>query len=234
MPATVGIWLAALADGVQDDRKLLGCVRELLDQCPLGTGAGFGVPLPLDRQWAAKKLGFGRVQSNPVYAQLSRGKLESSLLHLLTQVMYDLNRFACDITLFSMPELGYLNLPPSLTTGSSIMPQKRNPDVLEVLRASYHEVLACELQVKTTAANLLTGYNRDIQLTKRPTMVGLEVAKRSVAVMKLVVDSLRVDRKRCRAAMTPELFATQEAYELVMQGIPFRDAYRTVAKRFKP
>ncbi|MDD5092099.1 MAG: lyase family protein, partial [Candidatus Wallbacteria bacterium] len=125
MPLSVAVWAGCFCDALFDDIKLVDCSRDLLDQCPLGTGAGFGVPLAIDRQYTADLLGFSRVQENPVYAQLSRGKFELSVLHALSQIMFDLNRMASDMIFYSMPELGCFKLPDKFCTGSSIMPQKK-------------------------------------------------------------------------------------------------------------
>lgn len=232
MPSSVRLWGTAFVDSMRDNQRLVSAATKLVDQCPLGTGAGYGVPLDLDRKGAAAELGFSRVQQNPVYAQLSRGKFEATVLHAATQVMYDLNRAASDLILFTLPELGYFRLPRKFTTGSSIMPQKRNPDVLELVRARYHVACAREAEVKTLAGNLISGYHRDLQLTKEPLMRGLENARASLVVMTLVFASLEVDEERCRTAMSGELFATGEVYRLVEEGIPFREAYLAVSKKY--
>ena len=230
MPSSVGMWAESFVESMHDNLRLFDVAVELIDQSPLGTGAGYGVPLDLDRGYTAELLGFARVQENPVYTQNSRGKFEATILHALTQVMFDLNKMATDLIVFSMPELGYFELPEELCTGSSIMPQKRNPDVLELVRATYHLVLACEFQVKNTVANLLSGYNRDLQLTKGPTMRGLKATEESLSVMALVFEKLRVDRDACAVGLTDEVYATERVYELVKQGVPFREAYRRVAR----
>jgi argininosuccinate lyase len=230
MPSSVGLWAGSFAESMAENVRLIDVAMELLDQSPLGTGAGYGVPLALDREYTAELLGFSRVQENPIYTQNSRGKFEATILHALTQVMLDLNKVATDLIVFSLPELGYFELPEELCTGSSIMPQKRNPDVLELVRARYHQVVALEFQVKNTIANLPSGYNRDLQLTKGPTMRGLEVTETTLSVMALVFDRLGVDAERCRAGLTDEVYATERVHELVRQGVPFREAYRRVAR----
>jgi len=233
MPSTVGIWARALVDSLQDDQRLLRVAYRIVDQSPLGTGAGYGVPLPLDRTMTANELGFDRVQKNPIYAQNSRGKFEATVLHAMGQVLFDLNRVASDLVLFSMPDFGYFCLPEAFCTGSSIMPQKRNPDVLELVRARYHEVLAAEIQLKTSMANMIHGYHRDLQLTKEPFLRALDAALETVAIMAPVFDQMEVDAEACTLAMTHELYATEQAYRLVVdEGIPFRDAYLRVKKDF--
>jgi len=233
MPSSVGMWAGACRDAFKDDLQLLEAAVRLLDQNPLGTGAGYGVPLPLDRQMTTAELGFARTMENPVYAQNSRGKFEGILLHALAMVMADINRLAADLILFTMPGFGYFTLPAAFMTGSSIMPQKQNPDVLELLRAKYHEVAACEYQVRATTLNLISGYHRDLQLTEEALMRGLEAALEALQMTLLVIQNLGVDEARCRAAMTAELYAAEKAYELVRQGVPFREAYRLIAATFR-
>ncbi len=232
MPSSFRIWAGMYMDALSDNKQLLKSVRRIIDQSPLGTGAGYGVPLNIDRSYSAKMLGFSKVQKNPMYAQHSRGKFESMLLHLLSQVMYDLNRCAADIIFFSLPELGYLELSAKITTGSSIMPHKKNPDVLELVRAKYHTVAALELQVRNTTANLISGYHRDIQETKGPVLKCFTITGASLKIMKPVFENLTVLPDACSAAMTDELFAVEEVYSLVARGVPFREAYRRVAQKY--
>ncbi len=230
MPSSVGLWAGSFVESMEDNLRLVSAVSELIDQSPLGTGAGYGVPLDLDREYTARQLGFGRVQRNPIYTQNSRGKFEATILHALTQVLFDLNKVATDLIVFSLPELGYFELPEELCTGSSMMPQKRNPDVLELVRARYHLVVSFEFQIKSLTANLLSGYNRDHQLTKAPVMRGFDVTKETLSVMALVFDSLEVNAERCEMGVTEEIHATERVYELVRKGVPFREAYRRVAR----
>jgi argininosuccinate lyase len=230
MPSSVGLWAGAFLESMEDNLGFVSAVSELIDQCPLGTGAGYGVPVDLDREYTARQLGFARVQQNPIYTQNSRGKFEATILHALTQVLFDLNKMATDLIVFSMPELGYFELPEELCTGSSMMPQKRNPDVLELVRARYHLVVSFEFQVKNVMANLLSGYNRDQQLTKAPVMRGFDVTKESLSVMALVFDHLEVNADRCEMGLTEEIYATARVYELVKKGLPFREAYRRVCE----
>jgi argininosuccinate lyase len=230
MPTTVDTWLGSFANAAADDRKLLTTVLELVDQSPLGTAAGFGVPvLAIDRQRTAAELGFARVQENPLYAQLSRGRLEGLLLAACSQVMLGLNRLASDLLLFTTREFGFVELPSALCTGSSLMPQKRNADVLELIRARYHVVLGEEHKIKTMTAGLMSGYNRDVQLTKGPLFHGVAVTLDCLRAMELVINGLRVDAKRCAKALTEEIYATERALALVAEGVPFRDAHHQVA-----
>ena len=230
MPSSIRLWSQSIVDSMADNLKIIDLALELINQSPLGTGAGYGIPLKIDRQYAAKLLGFRRIQENPIYAQNSRGKFESTILHTLNQVVFDLNKISTDLIIFSMPEFGYFELPDEFCTGSSIMPQKKNPDVLELLRAKYHILVSYEFQVKGIIGNLLSGYNRDLQLLKEPTMKGLDITKESLSVMSLVFKGLKANNKNCRKALTKEIYATEKVYQLVKRGIPFREAYKKVAK----
>lgn len=231
MPSSAGHWAGAFAEALLDDAVVLRGAYDLLDQSPLGSAAGYGVALPLDRAFVARELGFSRVQGNTLYVQNSRGKFEAHLLAAIEQVMLTLNRMAADIVLLSSEEIGFLVLPREYCTGSSIMPNKRNPDPIELVRASLHRVRACRDAILGTVANLTSGYHRDLQLTKGPVMEAVDVARACLAVMLRIAPRLGVDAKRARRALTPDVFATDEAVRLVKRGVPFRDAYRQVAAR---
>lgn len=230
MPTTVGMWAQGFADSISDTRVVLEFVGKAIDQSPLGTGAGYGIPIDLDREAIAKELGFAKVQQNPIYVQNSRGKFEALLLSVLSQVMLDINKLASDLIFFSMPEFGIFQIPESFCTGSSIMPQKKNPDVLELLRARYHLVLGEEFKLKSLIGNLISGYHRDFQLTKEIIVCALEMTLESQEMMTLLISQLRVDKKKAKQSLTPELFATERVYQLVQKGTPFREAYLQVKK----
>ncbi len=230
MPSSVGLWAASFAESLLDDLKLLSCAFELVDQNPLGSGAAYGSEIPVDRELTAKLLGFSKVQNNVLYCANSRGKVEAAVLSACSQVMLDLSRIASDIIFWSIPETGYFTLPDELFSGSSLMPQKKNPCALELVRANTEIVAGYQNQVFGICAGLISGYNRDVQLTKEPLMRGLSVTKASVDVVNLTVKKLKVDKKKCLEGFTPEVFATDEALRLVAQGIPFRNAYKQVAK----
>ncbi len=229
MPSSINIWAGAFVDSMLDNQKLLKTVYSIVDRSPSGTGAGYGIPLDIDQYYSMDLLDFENIHLNPIYAQISRGKYESMILHLLSQIMFDLNKLASDLIFFSMPEIGYFELPDEVCTGSSIMPQKKNPDLLEIMRGNYHVVISCEHQVKTVTSNLLSGYNRDIQLTKEPVMKSFEIVEKSLEIAIILFEQLKVNKKRCKEAMTPELFAAERAYELVKKGMPFREAYKKIA-----
>ena len=233
MPSSVALWGNSFIDSMKDSLKILNLALELINQSPLGTGPGYGMPyLKLDRRFTAKLLGFKKVQRNPIYTQNSRGKFESTILHALSQIMFDLNKIATDLIIFSMPEFGYFEIPKEFCTGSASMPQKRNPDALELVRAKYHTLTAYEFQIKNTISNLLSGYSRDLQLTKEPVMKGLELTKENLSIMDLIISGLKVNRENCQKALTGEVFATEEVYQLVKKGVPYREAYRKISKKY--
>ncbi len=228
MPTTVGHYLAAFAEELLDGLETLDTAYRLNDRSPLGSAAGFGSRLPLDRDYVARLLGFSGVQHNTLAVQNSRGPLAALVLFGLTQLLAGCARLALDLILFSAPEPGFFSLPEELTTGSSLMPQKRNPDVLELIRGRAARVRSRLYEVLEISAPLYSGYHRDLQLTKEPLIRGLDDAGETLAVLTLVAEKLIVHRERCLAACTPDLFATDAALDLVLAGRPFREAYREV------
>lgn len=229
MPSSVGMWVSAYAEMLLDDAPLLEAARKVNDLCPLGSAAGYGVPLPIDRQLTSDLLGFARPHHNVFYASCARGKDEAVLLAACSQVMLSLSRLAEDLILFSMPEFRYFTLPRDLCTGSSIMPQKYNPDVLELIRAKAALLLGQSTAASVILKALPGGYNRDLQDTKELYMEGLRVTRASLRIMRLMAENLKINPDACRAAFAePGVFATDRALELVAGGMPFRDAYHQV------
>ncbi|MFH1224680.1 MAG: argininosuccinate lyase [Candidatus Diapherotrites archaeon] len=229
MPSSVSLWAGAFADSLDDDIKVLDCALEIIDQNPLGSGAGYGVPAPdIDRTLTAKTLGFKKVQQNPIYCANSRGKFEALSLCALSQIALTLNKFATDVMLFSAQEFGFFTVHESLCTGSSMMPQKRNPDAIEMLRAKTNLVNAQLFQALAVMQNLPSGYSRDLQLTKGPLISGIETMHECLAVAEIAVKTLGVNREALEKAMGPGLYAAERAHELAAKGVPFRDAYRRV------
>jgi argininosuccinate lyase len=229
MLSSVGLWAASFAEALLDDEQLLAAAYAVNDQSPLGSAAGYGVPLNIDRQYSTQLLGFSRVQNNVIYAQNSRGKMEAAIVQVLAQVMLDLSKMAQDILLFSTVEYGFFSVAQELCTGSSIMPQKRNLGVMELLRARTQTMLALQQQILGVVTGLPSGYNMDYQETKRPFIEALDLVQESLDICSLVVSKLTVNIERILAACTFELFAADRAYELaVAADMPFRDAYRIV------
>ena len=229
MPSSVELWSNAYIESMNDDLKLLQTAYALINQSPLGSGAAFGVPINIDRKFLAKELKFDSVQDNPIYCQLSRGKFELYIINIFTQIMFSINRIASDIVLFCTDEFKFFSLPDEFCSGSSIMPNKRNPDVLELLRGSYSILIGYQSQIQSLSQNLISGYNRDIQLSKEPTMRSIDLIKNCLDINSLVISGLIVNEENCKKAMTDELFATEQAYNMVKDGIPFRQAYRKIA-----
>lgn len=228
MPSSVGVWATGYAETLLDDLLMVEAAYAYNDRCPLGSAAGYGVPLPLDRELTARLLGFSMPHHNVFHASNVRGKNEAVLLAACGQIMLSLSRLAEDLILFSMPEFGYFVLPPELCTGSSIMPQKYNPDVLELIRAKCAVVLGQGVAANTVLKALPGGYNRDLQETKELYMEGLRVTRGALRIMRLLTDSLTVRPEKLRAGFTPGVFATDRALTLVASGMPFRDAYQHV------
>lgn len=233
MPTTIKDWLGCFIESAEDNMKLLKFVFDLIDQSPLGSAASFGVPVfEIDKKMTAELMGFSKATENPIYAQMSRGKFESIILNLLSQIMFDLNKLSTDLIIFSTKEFGFVSIPVEFCTGSSIMPQKKNPDVLELIRAKYHVVLGEEFKIKGIIGNLISGYNRDTQLTKEPLFNSINITKDCLKVICLVISGIEVNEEKCKEAMTKELFATEEAYKLVKKGMSFREAYKEVGKKW--
>lgn len=232
MPSSVELWSGGFDEAFADAASGLDAVQRRIDKNPLGSAAGYGTPgLPLDREMTTAKLGFAATQTPVTAVQLSRGKAESALLFEITLLTQDLGRMASDLLLFYTQEFAYVSLAPEVTTGSSIMPQKRNPDVLELLRAASATAQACLDESLMITAKLPSGYHRDLQRLKSPLFRAIDLAIESVDIMAYLLEGLQFLPDNIR--LDAGIFATAEAYDLVReQGIPFRDAYRQVAKRF--
>lgn len=233
MLSSVGLWSGAYLESLLDDLKLLKTAFELNNQCPLGSAAGYGVPADIDREFVAEKLGFEKVQKNSLYCQNSRGKFEAAIAPMLSQVMLDLSQMSTDLILFSTEEFGYFELSNEITTGSSIMPQKKNPDVLEMIKGKANQVIGLESEIKNSLKSLPSGYMKETQPTKGAIMEALKLTINSVELMQLVVKTLKVNEEECKAACNKSIFATYHAYELVEKGMPFRKAYKKTAKNLE-
>lgn len=228
MPSSVGLWAGAFAEEILDGVRFLKGAYELNNRCPLGSAASYGVPIPLNRELTASLLGFGGIQNNVLCANNSRGKIESMIVDALEQLTMTYAKMAQDLIIFSMPEFGYFSLPASLCSGSSIMPQKKNPDGLELVRAKAATVSGYSTGIKNIIRALPSGYNRDFQETKEILFKVLDIAYSSTMIMKLTIDELEVNRETLIGCFTPDIFATDEALRLVAGGMSFRDAYKQV------
>lgn len=228
MPSSVGLWAASFAEQLLDEARHLLHLNGLLDQSPLGSAASYGTPLPLDRSFSAEQMGFSKVQNNVLYANNSRGKFEAMLLDGCDYVTLTASKLAQDLMLFSLPEFGYFSLPKELCTGSSIMPQKKNPDGLELTRSRSAVVSSCSERVKSIIRSLPSGYNRDFQDTKEPLFTGTKTALLVVRVMRLMVQQLKVNEEALDRGCASELYATDEVLKRLASGGSFRDVYREV------
>lgn len=227
MPTTLGTWYGSFAESLLDDIRCLTAIKDILvDQNPLGSGAGYGSPFSFDRDKLSKDLGFKRTQNNVIYCQNSRGKIEGMVLEACEQIMLTLNKLASDLLFFTTQEFRFFTIPDNISTGSSIMPQKKNLDVAELIRARAATVVSCKNEVTTNILNKISGYHRDGQEIKRPLFLGLRYTEMSLKVMAIIIRSIHPNEKRLLDDMTPELFAAHKAFEMVKkEGISFRDAY---------
>lgn len=232
MPSSVGMWLGSYHDAFSDLRQLVTHSIAAIDQNPLGSAAGFGVTLPLDRQMTTDELGFAKIQENPMYCGLSRGIFELIAVQALNPIMTFAGKFAEDMLLFTSQEFHYFTLPVTMTTGSSIMPHKRNYDVFEIMRATAHAFPNYAFQLQAIATGAGSGYHRDLQLTKKITMDAFTSALDTLEVLALCVSELEANTDRLAEAMTDELYTVAKINELVEKGVPFRDAYQQVKQSF--
>ncbi len=229
VPSTVGYWAAAFAEGLADAAESIRGATRLCNRSPLGGAAGYGVNLPLDREGVAEDLGFACVALNPLASQTSRGIAEAVILSSVWHASAIIRRLAWDLSLFTTAEFGFVRLDEALTTGSSIMPQKKNPDVVELLRASCSIIEGAITELMSLVA-LPAGYHRDLQLTKAPTMRALEEARRALSLVPRVIVGMTFDRERMARAVSADMVATDRAVDLAVAGVPFRDAYARIAK----
>ena len=230
MPSSVGQWAIGYVEGLIEELEAADGVWRRLDRCPLGAAAGFGVPLPLNRERVADLLGFSRVQRAPVDVMNSRGRHEQALLDWIASMAGTLEKLCWDLSLYSTEEFGFARLPDAFTTGSSIMPQKRNPDVLELARGRCRELRGIAEWHRQIVSGLPGSYHRDFQLHKRPLLAGMDAAAATLDVLTRLVPVLQVNSACCAAAMSDELYAAHQAYVLVASGQTFRDAYREIGE----
>ena len=229
MPSSFGLWSTAFAGGLVEELEALRALYRRLDRCPLGAAAGFGVPLPIEREYIAKLLGFSAVQVNPVDVQNSRGRHELALLNSLASIGLVMEKFLWDVAIYSMPEFGFIRLPDAFTTGSSIMPQKRNPDVVELARGRCRELRGYAAMLQEIAVGLPSNYHRDLQLLKKPLFGAVTSARSWLDVLIALVPALEVGAAQAAAACSDDIYAAHQAYLLAQGGMPFRDAYKRVA-----
>ena len=233
MPSSVALWAGGFAAELRDDADALYQVRRRVQKSPLGSAAGYGSPnLPIDREDTRKRLDFESTHDPVTAVQLSRGKAEAQLLFEVALVMQDVARLSSDLLLFYTQEFSFVELPDAFTTGSSIMPQKRNPDVFELIRGRSATAQACLFEVMGIVAKLPSGYQRDLQLIKVPLFRGIDVCFDTLAILPIALAGVKFRRDKIR--LDPSIHAAAEANELVVkEGIPFREAYRRVGAKLK-
>lgn len=228
MPSSLGLWWAGHAEAFIDNLALAHQTSDWLDASPLGTASGFGVNLPLDRDGVAQELGFARLVVNPQYAQNARGKIELRAVDALAAATGDARRLAWDLSLFSSQEFAFVKVPARFCTGSSIMPNKLNPDTVELLRSLHGSIVGARAELDGVLS-LPSGYQRDLQDTKPPLIRAFERGLAGLELLPELLAGLEWQVQRMRSAIAPELHSTDRANELVGQGLPFREAYRQAA-----
>lgn len=226
--SSTAMWLGGYAEAFIDNAWRAQQTLDFIDANPLGTAAGFGVNLALDREHTTTRLGFARMQVSPTYAQLSRGKFEIAALDALAGALLDLRRLAWDLSLFTSAEFDFVSLPARYTTGSSIMPNKRNPDVIELMRASYASVAGARSETEQLLS-LPSGYQRDLQLGKGALLRGFAQGLAALQLLPDLLLGMSWNQAPMAAAIEPAMYATDVAVEQAIAGVPFRDAYRAAA-----
>ncbi|MCF7846054.1 MAG: argininosuccinate lyase [Candidatus Peribacteraceae bacterium] len=234
MVSTLGHYFAAFAETLSVDYISVEAAFKTVDRCPLGSAAGYGTSVAIDRKLTAKLLGFGQLQVNTLSAQLGRGQVETTTLAALVNVALTLSRIANDLIYFSTPEFDFFELSDAIATGSSIMPQKKNPDPLEIIRAAAGMLIGGHTQSAAILEGLSAGYQRDLQLLKQPFVQGVKLTKHCLQAFQVVLKNIKVnDEKLERAASDTHLFAADIANELVLKkGLSFREAYRKVKEGY--
>jgi argininosuccinate lyase len=224
MPSTWGLWFGAFAESFLDNADLLSSTQTWMNINPLGSAAGYGVNLPIKRDISTKELNFKRKQLNTLYVQNSRGKFELELIGSLKQPMLDVRKFSWDMSIFLAQEFSLLSIASKYSTGSSIMPNKSNPDVIEIMRANY-AVMAGHYSELENLISLPSGYHRDLQLTKRSLIHSIHCVTKTLGLLPDLIKSIKVDVKRSNEFIDQDMLMTDQAYELVQSGLPFREAY---------
>ena len=230
MVSSFGLWFGAYAECLADDVQLLSGARILNNQNPLGTAAGYGTTLPINRKLTSDLLEFDDLLYNSAYASLSRGKIEMAIASALASVAQTLARFSMDICLYMSSEFRFIDFPDEYVTGSSIMPQKRNPDVFELIRARSNAIQTLPNQVAMLTCNLPSGYNRDLQLLKHLVFDAFNELKACIEIMLLMLNNIKIRKNITENPLYNTIFSTEEVNRLVKEGIPFRDAYKAVAE----
>ncbi len=230
MPSSFGLWFGAYAEALSEDMYMLRGAYRVVDQNPLGSAAGYGSSFPLDRQMTTELLGFGSMDYNSVAAQLSRGRAERAVASAIGGIALTLNKFASDCCMYMCPNYGFISFPAELTTGSSIMPHKKNPDVWEIIRGNCNRIMSSENEISLLCSNMPHGYHRDFQLLKDILFPVLELMHKCLYMTGYMLDSIRVNGHILDSPLYDYLFTVEEVNRRVLAGTPFRDAYKTVGQ----
>jgi len=228
MPSSFGMWFGAYAESLADDMYMLRGAYSVTDQNPLGSAAGYGSSFPLDREMTTMLLGFGSMEYNSVAAQLSRGKSERAVASAIGSIALTLNKFAADCCMYMCPNYGFISFPDELTTGSSIMPHKKNPDVWEIMRGDCNRIMAAESEITMLCSNMPHGYHRDFQLLKDILFPKLELMHSCLGMAVYMLENIRINDSILRNHIYDYLFTVEEVNRRVLEGTPFRDAYKAV------
>jgi len=233
MPSSLGLWFGAYAESLVDDLQLLLAAYKIINQNPLGSAAGYGSSFPLKRKLTTDLLGFYDLSYNVVYAQMSRGKSEKSLSFALSSVASTLAKFSMDAILFMSQNFGFISFPEELTTGSSIMPHKKNPDMFELIRAKCNKIQNVPNEIGMITGNLTSGYHRDFQILKESIFPAIDQLEQCIAACDLMLEGIVVNENVLDDEKYKYIFSVEEANKMVLNGIPFRDAYRQVGEQIK-
>ena len=228
MPSSFGLWFGAYAEALVDDMYLLGGAYKVVDRNPLGSAAGYGNSFPLDRQMTTDLLGFDSPVYNSVAAQMQRGRTERAVAAALGGIALTLNKFAADCCMYMCPNFGFIHFPDELTTGSSIMPHKKNPDVWEILRGKCNRILACENEIALLCSNMPHGYHRDYQLLKDILFPALELMHECLQMTDYMLQHIEINEKILDSPLYDYLFTVEEVNRRTLAGTPFREAYKQV------
>lgn len=231
MPSSFGLWFASFAESLIDDLNLFHAAYYSIDKNPLGSAAGFGSSFPISREKTTNYLGFSQIRVNSANAQLSRGKIEKTFAVALSGLAFTLSKFSMDVTLYLSQNFGFLSLPNDLTTGSSIMPHKKNPDLFELVRAKCNRVIATPNELSLLINNLPSGYHRDFQLSKEIIFPAISSMKEVLDILNFVLPKLIVNKNISSDERYKYIYSVEAINELVKDGISFRDAYRLVADK---
>ena len=230
MPSSAGLWFGSYAESLIDDLRMLRAAYEMADQNPLGSAAGYGSSFPLNRTLTTSLLGFSTLAYNVVYAQMGRGKTETFVSYALAAIAGTLNKLASDVCLYMNQNFGFISFPDELTTGSSIMPHKKNPDVFEIMRARTNRLMNLPAQLSTLLSNLPSGYHRDLQLTKEMLVPAMEETALCLHMTEFMLENIQLKENIVEGDLYEYMFSVEEVNKLVLEGVPFREAYKQIGK----